>query len=175
MHLPAPQLNSGSCGISQLSKGLKFIKATISNQQSMLCYYDRRIMWHKKLASHCSAVGDDDVKVAKLVVSGVHILGFHVPPKKWLPVVLKPLESTKTSQAQVSFCWNHCSCCWSHLVVYQFQGITSKQILQLYILSAYLWTLWNELYFDLLNHHVLCLLIIVEIVLFMSREQMCWL
>ncbi|KAG0623087.1 hypothetical protein M758_3G148000 [Ceratodon purpureus] len=48
----------------------------------------------------CSAVGDDDVKVAKRIVATVHIVGFHVPPEKWLPLVLKPLGNTKTSQAQ---------------------------------------------------------------------------
>lgn len=53
------------------------------------------------LGSQCSAVGDDDVKVAKRVVATVHIVGFHVPPEKWLPMVLKPLGNKKTSQAQV--------------------------------------------------------------------------
>lgn len=53
------------------------------------------------LASQCSAVGDDDVKVAERVVSAVHILGFHTPPKKWLPLVLKALTNSKSSQAQV--------------------------------------------------------------------------
>jgi len=54
-------------------------------------------------ASQCSAVGDDDVKVAKRVVSTIHIVGFHVPLEKWLPKVLKPLGNKKTSQAQVPF------------------------------------------------------------------------
>ncbi|KAG0598151.1 hypothetical protein M758_12G050400 [Ceratodon purpureus] len=47
-----------------------------------------------------SAVGDDDVKVAKRVVATIHIVGFYVPPRKWLALVLKPLGNTKTSQPQ---------------------------------------------------------------------------
>jgi len=54
------------------------------------------------LTSQCSAVGDDDVKVAKRVVATIHIVGFHVHPDGWLPKVLKPLGNKKTSQAQVS-------------------------------------------------------------------------
>ena len=53
------------------------------------------------LVSQCSAVGDDDVKVAKRIVTTLHIVGFHVSPEKWLPLVLKPLGNKKTSQAQV--------------------------------------------------------------------------
>jgi dynein assembly factor 5 len=53
------------------------------------------------LVRQCSAVGDDDVKVAKRTVATIHIVGFHVPPEKWLPLVLKPLGNTKTSQPQV--------------------------------------------------------------------------
>jgi len=56
-----------------------------------------------KLVSQCSAVGDDDVKVAKRVVAIIHIIGFHVPPRKWMPLVLKSLGTTKASQAQVLY------------------------------------------------------------------------
>uniref|UniRef100_A0A7I4EC81 TOG domain-containing protein n=1 Tax=Physcomitrium patens TaxID=3218 RepID=A0A7I4EC81_PHYPA len=52
------------------------------------------------IPAFCSAVGDDDVKVAKRVVATTHIVGFYVPPKKWLPLVLKPLGNIKTSDAQ---------------------------------------------------------------------------
>lgn len=56
----------------------------------------------------CSAVGDDDVKVAKRVVATTHIVGFYVPPKKWLPLVLKPLGNIKTSDAQVNYLTLNC-------------------------------------------------------------------
>lgn len=51
--------------------------------------------------SQCSAVGDDDVRVAKRVVATIHIVGFHVPPRKWLPLTLKHLGNAKASRAQV--------------------------------------------------------------------------
>lgn len=50
----------------------------------------------------CSAVGDDDVKVAKRIVATVHIVGFHVSPEKWLHMLLKPLGCKSTSSAQVA-------------------------------------------------------------------------
>lgn len=54
------------------------------------------------LAYNCSAVGDDDGRVAKRVVTTIHIVGFHVPPRIWLPLVLKPFGNIKTSQTHVS-------------------------------------------------------------------------
>ncbi|XP_024357132.1 uncharacterized protein [Physcomitrium patens] len=52
------------------------------------------------IPAFCSAVGDDDVRVAKRVVATIHIVGFHVPPRKWLPLTLKHLGNAKASRAQ---------------------------------------------------------------------------
>ena len=60
-------------------------------------------------------------------------LDFMCPRRIGCLLYWNPLRVPKQAKLRSLFCWNRCSCCWSHLTVYQFQGITSKQILQLYI------------------------------------------
>ncbi|CAK9207157.1 unnamed protein product [Sphagnum troendelagicum] len=50
------------------------------------------------IPAFCSAVGDDNATVAEHVIAAVHVLGFHVSPKNWLPLVLQPLASPQSSQ-----------------------------------------------------------------------------
>jgi hypothetical protein len=50
-------------------------------------------------------VGDDNATVAEHVIAAVHVLGFHVSPKNWLPLVLQPLASPQSSQPHVNVQW----------------------------------------------------------------------
>lgn len=54
------------------------------------------------LPALCSSVGDEDVEVAGFVVRSVHIVGAHVPARRWLPLIVDQLS--KWVQAQMSPC-----------------------------------------------------------------------
>lgn len=50
----------------------------------------------------CSAVSDDDLAVAQHAINALHVLGCHVLPDYWLPLVIDQLIPSLTSQAQVA-------------------------------------------------------------------------
>ncbi|MCO5584529.1 hypothetical protein L7F22_038457 [Adiantum nelumboides] len=49
-----------------------------------------------------SAVGDDNLCIAKLLVESAHILGWHTSPHAWLPLVLGQVASSAANSAQVT-------------------------------------------------------------------------
>jgi hypothetical protein len=49
----------------------------------------------------CSAVGDDDLAVARKTIDTIHVLGYNVLPDYWLPLVLDQVIPSTLSQAQV--------------------------------------------------------------------------
>ena len=62
------------------------------------------IMFNK--ISDCSAVGDDHISVAQSFVGASHVLGWHVPPDRWLPLVLHRVVHPGATPVQVSHPFN---------------------------------------------------------------------
>ena len=62
------------------------------------------IMFNK--ISDCSAVGDDHISVAQSIVGASHVLGWHVPPDRWLPLVLHRVVHPGATPVQVSHPFN---------------------------------------------------------------------
>ncbi|CAD7702584.1 unnamed protein product [Ostreobium quekettii] len=54
------------------------------------------------LPAICTAVGDEDAKIAGRLVSCVHLLGAHVPVASWMPLMLDQLSASRTSAAHLA-------------------------------------------------------------------------
>ena len=42
----------------------------------------------KLLPALCSAIGDEDAEVAGRIISTVHVVGAHIEPRRWMPLML---------------------------------------------------------------------------------------
>ena len=42
----------------------------------------------KLLSALCSAIGDEDAEVAARIISAVHVVGAHIEPRRWMPMML---------------------------------------------------------------------------------------
>ncbi|GAX72982.1 hypothetical protein CEUSTIGMA_g434.t1 [Chlamydomonas eustigma] len=77
-----------SCASRQLHSVLVFAEHHVETELPRL------------LPSLCSAIGDEDMEVAGRIMACVHVVGAHVEPRRWLPLMLDNVSNARLSLVQ---------------------------------------------------------------------------